>query len=258
LRPSSLSLFALKYTYNPSKSRSTPATLSVSSPHILITWHLPRLSNPTILLLTLFNYDYADVEHRVALTKVKVVISLFPVLTRVSAGPFLAVTLDDFRVRVFSSERTPQWIQRLRGNLVYTVLNGDTFCLDDLETNVVLSTIGGRAISDDDTDEARQATDVPKSFQNGSGDSSNTYNDVLVKGAPSEEGQRQPSKGVGEEAIVSMNSSRWHIRNFKYRQYLFGTLAAQLRRSWDGERGSFVLIAKESRWVQAPRPHENS
>lgn len=257
LRPSTLSLFALKYTYRPAKSHAAPPALSVSSPHLHIALHLPRPSNPTILTITLYNYDYADLEHCVALTKLKVVVSLFPVLTRVSAGPFLAVTLDDFRVRVFSSEHMPQWIQKLRGNLVYTVLNGDTFRLEDLETNIVLSTIGGRGITDDDTDEAHQTTDIPKSFQNGSGDASNTYN-IAVNGASSGESQKQPPDDAGEEAIVTLNSSQWHITNFQHRHYTFGTISAQLRRSWDGDRGSFVLIAKESRWVQAPRPYKVS
>ncbi|KAF5384764.1 hypothetical protein D9615_001054 [Tricholomella constricta] len=226
----SISLYDVSYSYT--------SVLSISSPHLHISLHLPTPSNPTFMTATLYDYDYTDTAHRVSLSKLHLTFALFPVVP----DTLIAAVLDDFRVRVFTSENTPPWLQTLRGNLIRTVLNGEHIRLDDFNTKFILSTTGIRGSTltipnDGDTnteDLANGHHDLPGSYK--SGESCPDVDD--------------------EEAVVSLNASEWHIKNFQDRLYSFGSVDAQLRRAWDpqADRGSFVLIAKNSCWVLAPNP----
>lgn len=83
-----------------------------------------------------YDYNYMDTECHVSLAQLSVALWLFPALLRFTAGPLATVEMNDFRVKVFSSEATPLWIVVLRRNLISTALNGDTIRLDDFETNI--------------------------------------------------------------------------------------------------------------------------
>jgi len=53
-----------------------------------------------------------------------------------------------------------------------------------------------------------------------------------------------------DEMCISAYARQLHLNNFEGRAYSFGAVDAQFRRNWTADRGSFVLIAKESRWVR--------
>ncbi|RDB29187.1 hypothetical protein Hypma_016109 [Hypsizygus marmoreus] len=231
LRPFSISLYGLKYTYT--------TTHSISSPHLHVSLHLPRPSSLTLLTATLYDYHYTDPIHEVSLSKLYLVFSLFPNVPET----FISIVLDDFRVRIFSSMHTPGWVETLRRNLVSTALNGQTVRVDDFVTNIVLSTMGIRGrkliVEDDDEDEYQSDQDDEK------------------KSCQPETGpENQNTEMNDDEAVVTLTVSQWHIKNFRGRLYSFGSLNAQLRRSWEPnvDRGTFVLVAKNCSWVLAPQP----
>lgn len=225
----SLSLYGLEYSYG--------KTHSIAVPHLVVVLHLPSLFDFTCLTATLHNYTYIDPNHHITISTLQLSFSPFPA----APNTCISATLDDFRVRVAHSNTTPPWMQRLRANLITTVLNGMTIRADKFKTEIIFNTTNVQGpivtVANDDEDQdldAKQLHSQPGSYESGSG-------------LPEDD----------REAIVTLTASHWHIKNFRNRLYKFGSLDAQLRRSWDPEadRGSFVLVAKNSSWVLDSEPH---
>lgn len=55
-----------------------------------------------------------------------------------------------------------------------------------------------------------------------------------------------------DEVRISSYARGFMTNNKEGRMYTFEAIDAQLRRSWTENRGSFVMIAKESRWMRVP------
>lgn len=53
-----------------------------------------------------------------------------------------------------------------------------------------------------------------------------------------------------DELRISASARQLHLHNTEGRVYTFGVVDAQLRRDWDQDRGSFVLVVEEARWVK--------
>lgn len=186
--------------------------LSISFSRVEFALHLPSHVKPRWATLTAHNCHYKDPECEASLRELDVTFWFFPLLFRFSAGPLLAVELDDFRVRIFNSKSTPTWIERLRRSILATILQGETIRLDVLKIKVVFSH---------------------------SSPNPNPGNDSI-------------RLADEHETRVSLSSEHWHIRGLSGRLYTFGKLEVQLRRCWVGDRGSFVLIAEECQWVKTP------
>lgn len=212
-----LSLHGIRYT-----KVQTDVSVSISSLHFAFSF--PRPSNPRWGTFTAHGFEHKDSGCHFSLHKIEVALWFFPVLFRFSAGPWLDITLDDFKLRVFSSTVTPNWVQRMRRNLVAAVLKGEILRLDDFVSSIEMSSLTCTAVADGQ-------------------DSS----------APAQKpGVIRPD--IEDDLRVSAKVKGYNIINWQYRIYSFGELNVQLRRSWVDERGSFVLIARESKWTKVSTP----
>ncbi|PFH45357.1 hypothetical protein AMATHDRAFT_160558 [Amanita thiersii Skay4041] len=220
IQPLRGSFYRIRYT--------NPAGMDVYISRVNFTPHLPRPSYPCWGTLTASGYEYKDHECHVTIGVVHVTCWLFPVISRFTSGPWLTTRMEDFRVRVYTSSHTPRWIEYVRRNLIYTILNGDTTRLDDFSAQVTFSNANrdGRAMRRRTEDERNSVTWL----------------------------------GEGHvEALVSTSSERWQIVNMQNRRlYAFGTLSTLLRRNLDGDRGSYQMIAKNSTWTMAARVGSSS
>ncbi|KNZ76306.1 hypothetical protein J132_10585 [Termitomyces sp. J132] len=126
--PLSISLYGLSYFYSD--------TVSLSSSHLKISLKLPKIPHMTFITTIIYDYDYIDPQHHVAVTKIYVEARLLPV----APETFINVVLHDFKVRIIQSQNTPSWLQIMRQNLIRTVLNGEYLRLDDFKTQITLCT----------------------------------------------------------------------------------------------------------------------
>ncbi|KAK7040172.1 hypothetical protein VNI00_009978 [Paramarasmius palmivorus] len=172
-------------------------------------------------------------DHYVTIDCVKVALWLFPSLSgHPPARRTLAfVELHDFRIQVHSSQRTPRWVEKLRRNLLYTVLNEEIRLLENADLKLEMHTAKSRNFKlDDDSDEDGE---VPRSNGHAYGTEPSTGGDAECN----------------DEAKVTFFADNWHTYNhINSRLYEFGRIDAQLRRSWTREEGTFVLVAQECRW----------
>ncbi|TFK60641.1 hypothetical protein BDN72DRAFT_850355 [Pluteus cervinus] len=161
----------------------------------------------------------------------------------------IKVLLEEFRVRVYSTKDpgTPPWIEMLRNNLLETILEGDHLRWEGwkLDCGVRTWTRGGKKPirigelqNDDEVDSASSAPASSGSSRNEEGESDN--------------GDKGPRKQ--DDVRITGYAKQWHIFNKgNQRMYTFGRLDAQLRRGWMDDVGTYVMVAKESRWTKAPR-----
>ena len=196
-------------------------TRSFSIKQISIKLHCPRRDSPYWAIIAIDELEYTDTECQVSLQRCEAKLWIFPVLFRFTAGPWIAVTLRDFTVLVNSSTANPWWVAALRRNLLSTILSGETIRLAHSDTKLFLSSL------------------------------TKSVSAYLEKVEAS--GLREDDSEPPEELRVRSALSQWHIllaRNS--RMYTFDDLKAELRRSWVGNRGSFVMIAEGCRWTKVP------
>lgn len=222
----SLSLYGLSYSTN---------TVSISASHLQVCLRLPRIPNMTFLTATIYEYDYFDPRHHVSMSKIHVQVHLLPV----APETFISVILHDLRAHIPRSQMTPTWLQIMRQNLIRTVLNGKYLRLDDFKTQVILRTRSTRRdVNDAELDDAAYG----KSCQLDSSEPSPVMEDM--------------SSTNSDESVATLNASGWHMQGAQQRLYYFGSVNAQLRRSWDPkyDNETFVLVALDCSWVLAPHP----
>ena len=196
-------------------SFSSPG-LSTTVRTLSLRLHIPRPSNPRWATISLSGITSRDSDCTVSLASATLSLWFFPVLFGFTAGPWVTTSLDGFSARVFSSKRIPRWVDLLRGNIIYTILDGDTIRLHNLKTKIFFSGLTG---------------------------SEEGYDGEVEK----------PGVRPGEEhdeIRVRLAASQWHIMNTRHRMYNFGELEMELRRSWVDGRGSFVMISEGGRWVK--------
>lgn len=213
-----LSLSGLRYRYK--------SAVSISAASVQFTFHIPRPSNPRWGTFTVIDYEQKDTACHVSFAKLEATLWFFPLLFRVSAGPWMAVKFEDFRVRVWSSTSTPEWVQRIRVNLVGAVLKGQILRCDHFKTTVGLSSLTDTKVAanqDSSTSVEKPGVDRPD-FQ--------------------------------DEVRVTTYVEGYDVINWLNRLYSFGNLSCQLRKDWIDLRGSFVLIGKEIRWTKVQPPTE--
>ncbi|OCH90548.1 hypothetical protein OBBRIDRAFT_793209 [Obba rivulosa] len=233
-----------------------------------VRFHLPRPTYPCWLTFIAGDLLYTSLTADVSVSKLDATFWVFPVLFRFTAGPWLNLVLDDFRIRIFSSRATPFYIQRLRQNLVRAILVGEYLRVDDVWTTVQFA-----GLSDFVPGAARASTD---SYGFGSGGAHDAHGDA--DGAPNGSGTREGEEREGrlekaedpaektqkllprdrEEFRASAFVRQLHINNTEGRIYTFGKLDAQLRRDWDSDTGTFVLVAEDSRWVRVHWPYQRA
>lgn len=213
-----LSLFGLHY-HNTSDS-----DISITVSALNFAFHIPRPSNPRWGTFTLFEYEQKDSACHLSLAKVEVTLWFFPRLFRFSAGPWFAVQLDDFKLRIRSSTNTPHWVERLRNNLVDAILTGEILRVDDFRTSIAMSSLTGTRVRDDQDSSA----------------------------AVQKPGVTMPE--FEDEVRVSAEVEGYDVINWQQRIYSFGKMRIQLRKSWVDGRGSYTMIAEDTRWTKVQSP----
>ncbi|KAH9923122.1 uncharacterized protein BXZ73DRAFT_51130 [Epithele typhae] len=201
---------------------------SFSAP--LLTWslHLPHTSDPRWATVLLHDAFYTSTSADVAAERLTLKLWLLPVLFRHTAGAWADVALAGLRIRVRRSTDTPYWIQRLRANLVTTLLTGEVLRADLFRTAFhfggLFTAMDERSLGE--SDRMRAYTTTPL----------RTHDPY--------------------ELCFSLAARGLLINNGEGRMYTFGSIDSQLRRDWAKDRGSFALVAEECQWVRVLFPYE--
>ncbi|GJE89721.1 hypothetical protein PsYK624_058270 [Phanerochaete sordida] len=243
---------------------------------VYIRFHWPRRPNPKWMTFTAKDVLYKSSTADLSTSTLSTEAWFFPKLFGQTAGPWLNVTLADFRIRVFGSDRTPYCVKRLRANLVGAVLDGEVLQCDDFGSSIRFAGITESAVESerdpdgDGVDEhpERSSGTVPQDGPyeehvaqakvNGAAHDSLADNDGHIKTIRHPMKELHPVSSIGREQDEVRISAyaRGLALNSEGRVYRFETVDAQLRRNWTANRGSFVMIARESRWVKVPWSYE--
>ena len=249
-----------------------------TSARLVLRFHWPTKFCPRWLTFRTKDVLYRSSTADISAGDLSVTLWFFPFLFGQTAGPWINVGIDDFRIRVFGSHATPKYIKLLRQNLVGTVLGGKILKLDDFGTSVRCSGFTESAVEsevDPDADGKNEHREkVPSTVpQDGPyheklGDPDGAADESIAgeNGGFKDSSRKVPEKRSAE-AVPYINREQDEVRisayarglmmdNTEGRVYTFGSVDAQLRRNWVANRGNFVMIAKESRWVRVPFSHE--
>ncbi|KIL71433.1 hypothetical protein M378DRAFT_65784 [Amanita muscaria Koide BX008] len=211
------------------------------SPFLVWNLYHAYLDGPSLvgatLKLKVYDYEYTDRDHHVTTGTVNVALWLFPVLSRVTSGSWLTIRLGDFRILVYTSERTPDWIVQIRRNIFDTTCCGEIIRLDDLKLRTTLSK--PNPVVNIEEDEAECVC----------GDEKEDEDDTLgLEGKVPEVQLEQPPT----EGVIDGHAIKWHMVNSRRRMYVFRDVVAQLRRDIDGDGGSFRMPIKDCSWIKMP------
>jgi hypothetical protein len=236
-----------------------------TSSRLSLRLHFPTTSNPRWLTIEADTILYKSDTCDVFVGSLIITCWFLPRLFKQTAGPWADIKADDVRIRVTSSDAIPHCIQMLRANIVDAVLTGEILRVDDFSTTVRFAGLSEA--------EVVQHEDIYKTMPE-----SGRYNDVLnghrrvvhdtltnndgsMKSIASwdERKRKQPTSFISkdqDEMRISAVAEGLHIHNREGRFYSFASVNAQHRRNWTANRGTFVLIATECRWVKLPRSNE--
>ncbi|TBU42550.1 hypothetical protein BD309DRAFT_174335 [Dichomitus squalens] len=262
----------------------------------LIAWsfHIPHSVEPRWCTITLHDIFYNSPTGDISIGRFELVLWFFPVFFRQSTQPWGNVVIDDFRVLVFKSIQTPYYIHRLREKLVSALLTGDVMRCDMARTTCRFSGVSDVPEAEPwwskeqgscaeerwlhrPRDEARHALGEAEDCAEDEELEESMHDREDHAGHEEEDGvceENEPGKKANElvsdgryttvpmrtsdkdEMCFSWLSRQLHIYNCDSRVYAFGSIDAQVRRSWSEDRGSFVMNAEELRWVHVPYPFE--
>ncbi|KAF9492099.1 hypothetical protein BDN71DRAFT_1452021 [Pleurotus eryngii] len=116
--------------------RLATGTSSVSIASIRIQLHLPRRAYPRWLSFTAAKFEEKGPSYHLFAEAIHATLWIFPYLLRFTGGPWANVNLDDFRLRVYTSQVMPGWVAELRSDLITSILSGEYLRLDDLKTGI--------------------------------------------------------------------------------------------------------------------------
>ncbi|EIW87243.1 hypothetical protein CONPUDRAFT_161827 [Coniophora puteana RWD-64-598 SS2] len=212
LRISRIGIFSISSP----RYRNRRTGLAISCARVQIAFHIPTRTNPRWATFEAFEYEYKDAACHVAVSKTTAVLWLLPVYFGFTSYPLVSTELENFRLRIFTSRETPEWVRQLRANLVASILQGEIIRLDDFFVKMEFAPFTGT-----------------------------TY--------PSDGEIVRPDGTHGDElddVRVSAILDEYWTKNWAERLYTFASIEAQFRRSWLAERGSYVMIAKGLKWTK--------
>lgn len=234
-------------------------------------FHLPRHPNPRWLTFTAHDILYRSSTADISVGTLTALCWFFPLLFRQTPGPWVNAALDDFRIRVFGSAATPAFVKQLRANLVGAVLDGEVLRADAVGTTARCAGVTEAAVQcaqDPDGDGAnehpgRDRSTVPAAgpYDEQLGDSKGAAQESIAHdhggfrsiGNDKKRAQAVPFLSREQDEVrLSAYARGLMVKSKEGRMYSFQSIDAQLRRNWVANRGSFVMIAKESRWVRVP------
>ena len=247
---------SLAFPHAPQHSAS-PSTMA-SFVSLSIAPRLPTLASPRFFTLTLTCPHFTTPLCTVTVDALTVRLSLFPTLTRVSAGPWADVTLDVLRLRIFSSSRTPADVKKLREALVSTVFFGQILRIDAFKMSVVFGPdFSGRGRELKDSSDSDEHADSESADEGGEAEAngiSDEEEDDAPYYSPFESSFRSAQP---DDLLIFASTERFHTHDRKGRIYTFGSASACLRRTWgapdvEGQRGSYHMEAVDCQWRRLP------
>lgn len=257
-------------------------TYTFTAPCISIRFCRPTSAYPCWLVFTAHELFYKSTTCDTSLTRLDVSFWVFPYLFKRTAGSWISAELDGLRIRVHHSNETPYWVKRLRQNLAAALLNGDIYRLDDVKVTVRFAGVSEphiparrKARTKAQARERPLSTTLPTKSCALGGDYSESLDDKGSDRSDLNSGDEctdreadgsSPADHVDppppflnrevDELRTTISASQLHLHNPDARIYAFHAIDAQLRRDWDSNRGSFVLIAEESRWIRVRSPYQ--
>lgn len=226
-------------------------------------FHFPSKSRPSWLIINAEDILYKSDSCDLLVGAWLITCWFFPRLLRQTAGPWFNAEVDDVRIRIMRSNNIPHYVQLLRANVVEAVLTGEILRVDDFATTVRVDGLSESAVE--------QSEDVKDTMPDGG-----PYSDHLNGKDGSVQGSLTDSDGdmkaisnrrnrecaepfhskEQDEMRISVHAETVHINNRTGRYYSFGSIDAQHRRNWTANRGTFVLIVEEARWIKTPMSYE--
>ncbi|KAI0964093.1 hypothetical protein AcW1_000994 [Taiwanofungus camphoratus] len=217
--------------------------------HLSVRFHLPSRIYPRWFSLSAHELFYTSTTCDISVATLDTTFWVFPHLFARSAGPWVDVVLDGFRIRVHRSSATPLYVHKLRQNLISALLKGEILRVDSFRTSAHFAGISEPWTNGDG---AKHAAEYPDSDSDKSCESDDERVD------PAKHADRPPSflSQDRDEIRVSALARGLHIHNTEGRMYTFARIDAQLRRDWNTNRGSFVVVAEEGRWIRVHWPYQ--
>ena len=154
-------------------------------------------------------------------TKCYVSIAKVQGLLKATSGPWVSAELSDFRLRVFTSSDTPEWVERLRKNLIPTILLGEQLCLHNIKVGVVFG------------------------------------NHVMLTKVENNTGLSETAED-DDKIRLSVALEDYSVQNGQTRLYSFGKLDGLLMKRWRDGQGSLVLIAENGKRIVPRHPQDDS
>lgn len=127
-------LHDVQYAQKTAKSEEPEARGSVAT--LRIRFRFPRPSNPTWCTVVLENFAFADSNAKAKLEQGIIELSVFPRAVGTSAGPWVSLVLSGLDITVCHSSTTPGWVQRVRTDVVRTLLMGTILRADYTRTAI--------------------------------------------------------------------------------------------------------------------------
>jgi hypothetical protein len=220
LKVDSIRPFTLSYARYIHKARDKLYSISASSPVLKL--HIPRPRDPHWAKLTIQNYQYRDGRCAVSIANIHITFWFFPVLFGFTGGPLLKLRFDDFRIHIYNSRLTPQWLRKARDNIVYTVLNEESLCINQIKFRTSLEDLMGL-----EPNKTRY-------------------------GAPRENLDEESRQQLVDQIKIYGQAERWNIRNdLNNRMYSFN-FEMEHRKAIMEDQATFKMIIRESTWVKLP------
>ncbi|CAL1693940.1 unnamed protein product [Somion occarium] len=217
-------------------------------------FHIPTPTLPQWFTFTSEGIFYTSDTSDISTDNLSATLWIFPVLFRQTAGPWCNVQMDGLKLRVQNGKSTPYLIKRLRENLVGAIVCGEIFRMDDFGTKVSFMGLTESAVEEGD-EMTGPKTKVPEGE---TVDCIGSPEGKLQDGPPRMEKNLPQSflPSDEDELRISAFVRGLHLYNTEGHVYTFGSVDAQFRRNWTADRGSFVMIAKECRWIRVHWPYQ--
>lgn len=257
-----------------------PYSLSFNASALTWRFHVPRAPNPRLCTLTMRSIYYTSTTCDISSAQLEAILWFFPVLFRQTSSPWTDIALDDLRILIHTSTKTPYFIRRLRNNLVSTLLTGEVLRADVFRTSMRFSGLTEhpedkptgfsrpthkpsahdpdgyrhKKVKDEDEDEAVETDDDENGYASDSDSDSDT------EAISDEHASMRPTKPLktqdDDEIRFNILARQLLMHDTDARIFSLGRLDSQIRRDWSQNRGSFVLVAEECRWVHVHLPFE--
>jgi hypothetical protein len=198
--------------------------LHCTTSRITIQLHIPTRSMPRWCVFTAADYSYQDPQNHVTSSMTTATLWFFPSLF---SSDFSHNDVVKGKYIGLGGSLVSTEIEDLRV-LVYTSTRMPNW-IDRLRRNAMTALFNGKHIRADDFE---------------------VHVKPCIKSAPFSYATTSDEKI--SESRITIHAKEWHVfYPYDTRMYCFGGIDGQLRKIWDKDEGTLVLIGKDCRWVHA-------